>query len=297
VDYAYYLDDTYIKTKLEDSTTEVIEFKIIAKSFLKYYWHQICKYKIRQNYNVDRLPLIVQIIQNVFGSQYIPEPFESMNKNKVTLAEKMITKKCFHEVIPRFQNITDGIHVTSNTVFYEFDDNSIEVKPDALQFFRDSHTFLLKGIILEWAKFLEKLNQGLPRLISKIEGAVPSRSSLEKIKSVLLEHSNECFYCLNRLSMDKQKIHVDHFIPWSFIFENEMWNLVLTCIDCNLKKHSSLPPKQFVKLLVKRNDQHCETMNGLKKSLLKLDPDLEQEKAIMKHYQNCMEYGFTVTQF
>lgn len=97
--------------------------------------------------------------------------------------------------------------------------------------------------------------------------------------------------------MDKQRIHVDHFIPWSFIFENEMWNLVPTCIDCNLKKHSSLPPKQFVKLLVKRNDQYCETMNGLKKSLLRLDPALEQEKAIMKHYQNCMDYGFTVTQF
>jgi HNH endonuclease len=297
VDYAYRLDETYIKTKLEDDANEIIEFPIIAKFFLEYYWHQICKYKIRQNHNMDKLPLIVQVIQSVFGNEYIPEPFESMDQKKVMIAKKMISKRCFDEVIPRFQNITDGIRVASNKVFYEFHDNSIEVKPDALQFFRENHTFLLKGIILEWAKFLEKINHGLPRLISKIEGVVPSRSSLEKIKSILLEYSSTCFYCVNRLSTDKQRIHVDHFIPWSFIFEDEIWNLVLACRNCNLKKHSSLPPEQFVKLLAERNEQYCDTMNGLKKSLLRLDPELQQERAIMKHYQNCMDYGFTVTQF
>jgi hypothetical protein len=59
-----------------------------------------------------------------------------MDYKKVTIAEKMISKRCFNEVIPRFQNITDGIHVTSSKIFYEFHDNSIEVKPNALLFFR-----------------------------------------------------------------------------------------------------------------------------------------------------------------
>lgn len=297
VDYAYNLDDEYIDTKLENNDNEIIEFSTIAKSFLKYYWHQICKYKIRQNHNLDKLPLIVQIIQSVFGREYIPESFESMNKEKVSKAENMISKKCFDEVIPRFQNLTDGIHVTANNVFYEFHNNSIEVKPAALQFFKENYSFLYKGIILEWAKFLEKVNHGLPRLISKIERDVPSRRSLEKIKSILLEHSTTCFYCPNPLSRDKRMIHVDHFIPWSYIFEDEIWNLVLTCRDCNLKKHSSLPPKQFVRLLMRRNDLYCDMINGLKRSLLRLDPELQQERAIMKHYQNCMDYGFTVTYF
>ena len=294
VDYAYSLDDTHIKDKFENNTPEIIEYRIIAKSFLKNYWHQICKYKIKQNYNPDRLPLIVQIIQNVFGSRYIPEPFESIDKDKVVHAENLITKKCFVEVIPRFQNITDGIQVISNKVFYEYDNNSIQVRPAALQFFRENYSFLFKAVILEWAKFLEKINQGLPRLISKIEGAVPSRSSLEKIKSILLKHSDGCFYCRNPLANDKHMVHVDHFIPWSYIFEDEIWNLVLACRDCNLKKHSSLAPKQFIRLLVSRNDRLCETIDGLKKSLLKLDSELLQEKAITRYYQNCLDYGFTV---
>lgn len=82
-----------------------IEFSIIAKSFLKYYWYQIYRYKIKQNYNLDKLPLIVQIIQNIFGKGYIPEPFESMENKKIEKAEKDLTEDCF----PRFQNISTGI--------------------------------------------------------------------------------------------------------------------------------------------------------------------------------------------
>ena len=80
VDYSYGLDEDYIGNKIRSNQTESIGFPLIAKLFLKYYWHQICKYKIRQNYNLEKLPLIVQIIHNVFGNKYIPEPFKSMDK-------------------------------------------------------------------------------------------------------------------------------------------------------------------------------------------------------------------------
>ena len=155
LDYSHKLDDSYIKIKIENDRTESIPFSDIAKSFLKYYWHQICKYKIKQNFNPNKLPLIVQIIQNIFGKEYIPDPFESMDKDKILYAEKEITKKCFLEVIPRFQNIVDGVNVISNNIFYEYDKTSIFVKPQALQFFNQNYSFLIKATILEWAKFLE----------------------------------------------------------------------------------------------------------------------------------------------
>ncbi|HXW11236.1 MAG TPA: hypothetical protein VD694_00640 [Nitrososphaeraceae archaeon] len=187
----------------------------IAKSFLKYYWHQICKYRIRQNYNPDKPPLIVQIIQNEFGENYIPEPFEKMNLEKILRAEKMIAKKCFLEVIPRFQNIPEGISITSNRVFYEYDNYSIS---QALLFLKVNHSFLRKAVMLEWAKFLEKINHGLPRLISKIEGEEFKRNSLNKYQLILEKYFGRCFYCDNQLSSGSMSTHVDHFIPWSYIF-------------------------------------------------------------------------------
>jgi len=105
---------------------------------------------------------------------------------------------------------------------------------------------------------------------------------------------DRCFYCDKLLPVEKQLIHVDHFIPWSYIFEDELWNLVLSCRTCNLKKHSSLPARDLVTVLINRNKQYCDMIDALKKSLLRLDPPGNQEAAIMKHYQNCIDYGFTV---
>jgi hypothetical protein len=63
-----------IQGRLKDAVYEKIEFSKIARSFLKYYWHQICKYKIRQNPHPYKPPKIVQIIQSEFGQDYILEP-------------------------------------------------------------------------------------------------------------------------------------------------------------------------------------------------------------------------------
>ena len=295
IDYVYHrLEYTYIQTKLKNNESEVIEFATIAKSFLKYYWHQICKYKIRQNYNMDRLPLVVQIIQDIFGKEYIPTRFEDIDGEKKARAEKEITRKCFTEVIHRFHTITGDVGGTGTEVFYTYNKNSISVKPEALRFFSENYTFLYKAIILEWAKFLERVNRGLPMLISKIEREEVFRNSLKKPYKILREHFETCFYCGNLLSSDRKMIQVDHFIPWSYIFEDEIWNLVLACRCCNSKKNRSLPPVEFVERIIDRNEKYFNKINGLEKSLLRLDTEMEWKKAINRHYQNCKDYGFTV---
>jgi hypothetical protein len=216
-----------------------------------------------------------------------------MNLEKILRAEKMIAKKCFLEVIPRFQNIPEGISITSNRVFYEYDNYSISIKSQALLFLKVNHSFLRKAVILEWAKFLEKINHGLPRLISKIEGEEFKRNSLNRYQLILEKHFDRCFYCANQLSSGSMSTHVDHFIPWSYIFEDELWNLVLTCRKCNLRKHSSLPDERRIKQLVSRNTHYSNVINELRKSLRRLDAGSNQEQVINKYYQNCLDYGFT----
>jgi hypothetical protein len=66
VEYSYQLDVHYIEANIHLNKTEEISFAVIARAFLTYYWHQICKYKIRQSFNTEKLPLIVQIINEMF---------------------------------------------------------------------------------------------------------------------------------------------------------------------------------------------------------------------------------------
>ena len=292
-EYSSGLDDKYIENKIKNNSSERIEFSTIAKSFLKYYWHQICKYKIRQNYHVDKHPLMVQIIHEIFGNDYIPERFTKMSPEKISNAEKMITRWCFLEVIPRFQNIPEGKNISSNKIFYEYDKESISLKPEAILFFKKNHSLLLKAILLEWAKFLEKINIGLPRLISKIESEEFERNNLAKYYILLKKYSHKCFYCNNSLPNERKTVHVDHFIPWSYIFEDELWNLVLACGRCNIKKHSSLPQEDYIEKLVKRNFEYCYKIEDMKKSINRLGVEEKQEESIKKYYLNCLDYGFT----
>ncbi|WP_306453832.1 HNH endonuclease domain-containing protein [Bacillus sp. 7884-1] len=41
------------------------------------------------------------------------------------------------------------------------------------------------------------------------------------------------------LSGKKRETHVDHFIPWSFVQADQLWNLVLSCNSCKVQKVTS----------------------------------------------------------
>ena len=59
-----------------------------------------------------------------------------------------------------------------------------------------------------------------------------------------------CFYCGKKL---QKQIHVDHFIPWSFVKDDKLWNFVLTCPTCNIRKSNNIPAKDYVIRIEERN--------------------------------------------
>ena len=92
-----------------------------------------------------------------------------------------------------------------------------------------------------WARFLEKVNDDdvLIRILEKLELATPQRKDLSLYRDILYKEFQEdrCFYCGKKLD---KNIHVDHFIPWTFVKNDNLWNFVLTCPRCNLRKSDSL---------------------------------------------------------
>lgn len=296
LDYSNGLEEQYIQTKIKNNEKEVVSYQDIAEKFLGYYWHQECRYRIRQNYDDDKLPYVITIIRDVFGTKYVPEPFKSMSKDKIRRAQDQIRRDVFgkgkkSQVVPRFQNIKEGNSTKGVKIFYDYDNEKaqLEIKPQALLFFRENYQPLLKSVILEWAKFLEKINT-LPRLIAKIESAERKRGALQKYVKIFKDFRS-CFYC--NTSLDSTETHVDHFIPWSYIFEDESWNLVLSCERCNLNKNDSLAGTQFLEELIQRNKTYQDKIEELRRSLLKLDAGKGWEKEITNHYRNCKTYGFS----
>ena len=59
------------------------------------------------------------------------------------------------------------------------------------------------------------------------------------------------FYTDEVLSMDQ--ISVDHFIPWSYIYSDDIWNFVITSKSNNSKKSNRFSSKHFLKKLIEQN--------------------------------------------
>lgn len=106
---------------------------------------------------------------------------------------------------------------------------------------------------------LEQYNDS-PRITQKVRGLSDQqlrRNSLKKFKDILIALTpNEPildFYTGEVL--DQNDISLDHVIPWSFIYSNDLWNLVITSRSNNSKKSNRTPSKEIIDQLQERNRQ------------------------------------------
>ena len=286
-----------------ENAGNVITYEYLSKKFLRYYWHQECIFKIKQDFHAEekRKPRVIKAIQDVFGNKS-PGRFELLDPDCVKKAEGMILRNVFGKpasrlflVIPAFQKIPVGRRVEENRIFYDYDNDKkmIILKPGVFEFFHKNRNILMGLVIAEWAKFLEKINGSLPMLVAKIEKNNTKRdpNAMSKFRK-LFQDTDHCFYCGNKL--EQRYVDVDHFIPWSYIFADSMWNLVLACRDCNCYKSNSLPQDEFLVNLIKRNKQYYNVVDKLKISLDQLDIGKGWMQEICNHYNMCEKYGFSV---
>jgi 5-methylcytosine-specific restriction endonuclease McrA len=84
-----------------------------------------------------------------------------------------------------------------------------------------------------------------------------------------------CFYCQEPFSALSSQLHVDHVFPVALMAVggqsmpdlNGLWNLVLACAPCNLRKSSRLPTVDEIARLIDRNEVVMQSPFPLRKTL------------------------------
>jgi 5-methylcytosine-specific restriction endonuclease McrA len=85
-----------------------------------------------------------------------------------------------------------------------------------------------------------------------------------------------CFYCSSPISIlpgTSDLAHVDHFVPVVLgpllrINLNAVWNLVLACQDCNLRKSDLIPSQPLAERLARRNEYLINSHHPLRETLI-----------------------------
>jgi len=245
------LDNCFNGVQVENGIFYTYE-ELFAR-FAENYWNLVVKYSLRQARKDGKSQLSkVELIFNAATEQestlqYIE--FEMIEGKKKASIIKEITKECKKYVIGALYEDFDGI-------IYEFDKKArgLTLNNCVHDFMLRYKTELEKINYYSWAKFLEQINDdnALIRVIDKLELSTPRRNDLTIYRRILQKEfeENNCFYCGRKLG---KVVHVDHFIPWSFIKDDKLWNFVLACPTCNTRKNNKIPPIDYLIRIEKRN--------------------------------------------
>ncbi|MGN0245600.1 MAG: HNH endonuclease domain-containing protein [Lachnospiraceae bacterium] len=107
----------------------------------------------------------------------------------------------------------------------------------------DNTVNILGWIQCEKVKWLQNNNPEVPSLIYKLAPLDEKMRKLAHVRKLWdgildLRSIKDVF---TDDEIDKKKYDVDHFIPWSFVMNNELWNLMPMDSSLNSKKNNRLP--------------------------------------------------------
>lgn len=246
--------DNFFSTIVTDSGVE-ISFNNLFEKFAENYWNLVTKYNLKQmradgKSQFSRIETIFKSVEH--DTSIISEfEFSSIIESERINIINQVTNECKKYVVGAMYTNFDGL-------LYGFDlkEEKIWINPLAYDFMMKYKIELEKLNYYAWAKELEKYNcdDVLARVLDKLEISTPHRNNLSVYRDILKNEfeENNCFYCGKKLT---KACHVDHFIPWQLVRENRIWNFVLACPECNLKKNNKIPNNDFLYKICKRNTE------------------------------------------
>ena len=252
----------------EESPLLTITLKDIAHKFLKYYWNQTIFFDLVQGSNPIKPPVILSLVKNLIENYFIaiskkqPEVFEKVEDRFQNLGLEKDYRKTIDNIVKILKNDVswrfDSIPNCSGKL-YEYQQKGdyllIDIKNASI--LKENEQDLYDLINYRWSLILETFNSS-PRINKKvriIDDRNIKRSSLTKFKQFLdLENPKHiCFICGKETS--ENELAIDHVIPWSYMYSDDLWNLVYVCQHCNSIKSNVIPTKNQIERLKERNER------------------------------------------
>ena len=230
-----------------------MSYEKIFSKFAENYWNLVNKYKLKQmSYNgKSEYSKIELIIMDAVANYEIPENvgFQSLSEQDRNEITKRVMAECKKCVVGALYNDFEG-----KMYAFSLRGNGIFLSDDSYRFISKYKMEIEKLNYYAWARFLEKVNDddALIRVLEKLDMATPQRKDLSMYRDILFNEFQEdcCFYCGKKL---EQNVHVDHFIPWAFVKNDNLWNFVLACPKCNIRKSGSLVSRDYIIKIGHRN--------------------------------------------
>jgi hypothetical protein len=162
--------------------------------------------------------------------------------NDLDLAMPNIAKKYFEIKKPLY---------CFNSIEYK-DCNSIIFSSEWAKYLQDHYQIVRGWASWEFLKYMQQKNPNIPNVVNKL--FIPQkRDSLKNQtqywKTILTDQEINCIY--SKVKLNQDNISLDHYLPWSFVAHDLLWNLIPTIKSVNSSKSNNLPSDQYFNDFIK----------------------------------------------
>jgi hypothetical protein len=244
-----------------------IEFRTLICKMVVKAWYSLLKYKLSFGL-CDNLAKVAAYISDTYNleSNYDEHKlFDFIYSSQDKILNKML-KELTLNVPYRFlspffedklrgqkkvQKMIEELSKENNQCIYEIykndkDENCIRVKENWCNYLKYNYKIIQGWAYYKLVCFLQKRNPNVPGIAMKLE-APKNRDLREQTKIwkqvIEQKHVTDLYTGLDFTETNYNEygvLSIDHFIPWSFVLHDQIWNLVPTFKNINSKKSDNL---------------------------------------------------------
>jgi hypothetical protein len=191
-------------------------------------------------------------------------------------------------VMQKFHNVPGSGEVAHT--FYELEGRGrnriVRLTPDLHKVARDGTEILNSELDARWTIVEASFDAGIGRslLYEGVSVDIEAETIVTPVRRVALAHvkpvivgfqHGRCFYCHQPFEDLGPTVHVDHVFPFHLMNSGSwrgpnlhgVWNLVISCADCNLKKWGRPPIDAELSQLLARNEAIAESQKPVARTL------------------------------
>lgn len=257
-------------------TYEQLIHKMVAQA-----WYMVMEYHLNLG-PADALEILINQVRNTSGllptakeKDVIQFLITSEDENIKKAKQKLVLNVPYRLQAPFLGKLTESewrdYHFIekkakqNDRLLYYYEqlsgkERQIRINENWIGYLQKNEAILRGWIQNELIQYLQRRNPNVPGIPFKIHP--PEKRDLKAAMnfwSAVIEHHemNDIYTgkLLNRENFDELgKIHIDHFIPWSYLASDEVWNLTPTFAKINISKSNQVPSQKIdIKLLSRQH--------------------------------------------
>ncbi len=253
----------------DDSDWTAFEMRTLAAGMLMHAWYPLTRFHLSFGLQ-DKVGEVLQAVLLAVGPEKFAYDRSGQEKLRALLLRvlqpeqvKQLTRYVPHRLIrPFFSQELRGVRDSEINArvaglarekfeevrpLYRLEEGEVVLHPTWMAYLRQHLTIVRGWVCWNWTQYLQLRNPNIPAIPVKLFPP-DRRASLETQwkfwKAALCTGEWRCLY--SRRPLEPEKMALDHFLPWSFVAHDRLWNLLPVSTAANSSKSDCIPHVSYV---------------------------------------------------